>query len=77
MNKISLVSFIGLMVINPLMAAGVDVGTTDATCNNETLETYEGDVNLQANWDPNTINIKWYNNNNEITPPDWAVNFLN
>ena len=43
-----------------------------APCTNNTLETYSGNTNLQADWAPNTINIRWYNNNTLMTVQEAA-----
>ena len=37
--------------------------TNSADCKNSTLETYSGTSNLNADWEANTINLHWYNNN--------------
>ena len=44
-------------------ASGIASNTNSAPCTNNTLETYSGNSNLQADWAPNTINLRWYNNN--------------
>ena len=41
---------------------------TDAsTCTNGVLGTYTGPVDIEANFDPNTINTTWYNNGTAMT----------
>ena len=45
------------------LASGVSPTATTADCDNATLSTYSGTTNLQANWEPNTIDITWYNGN--------------
>ena len=47
----------------PAFASGINANTNSAPCTNTTLETYSGNSNLQADWAPNTINLRWYNNN--------------
>ena len=44
-------------------ASGIASNTNSAPCTNNTLETYSGNSNLQADWQPNTINLRWYNGN--------------
>ena len=47
----------------PAMASGIDATSASAPCTNNTLETYSGNTNLQADWQPNEIQLRWYNNN--------------
>ena len=44
-------------------ASGIASSANNAPCTNNTLETYSGNSNLAADWQPNTIQIRWYNNN--------------
>ncbi len=37
-----------------------------ANCKNNPLQTYSGTSNLQANWSANTIQLHWYNGDDEI-----------
>ena len=41
--------------------------TNSADCKNSTLETYSGTSNLSADWEANTINVRWYNGNTLMT----------
>jgi len=68
MKKIFFTSLAGIVFAIPLWASGIAADATGSTCTNSVLETYDGDVNLQAAWEPNTIQIKWYNGDDEITP---------
>ena len=43
--------------------SGISSNTATAPCTNNTLETYSGNSNLSADWQPNEIKLKWYNNN--------------
>ena len=52
-----------LMFSSPAFASGINANTNSAPCTNNTLETYSGNTNLQADWAPNTINLRWYNGN--------------
>ena len=42
---------------------GIASNTNSAPCTNNTLETYSGNSNLSADWQPNEIQLRWYNNN--------------
>ena len=44
-------------------ASGIASNTASAPCTNSTLETYSGNSNLAADWQPNEIQLRWYNNN--------------
>ena len=42
--------------------------TGDNMCVVDVLETYTGPANLTAQWGPNEIQLRWYNNNTQIIP---------
>ena len=44
-------------------SSGIASNAASAPCTNNTLETYSGNSNLAADWQPNTINLRWYNGN--------------
>jgi len=44
-------------------SSGIASNTNSAPCTNNTLETYSGNSNLSADWQPNEIKLRWYNNN--------------
>ena len=48
-------------------ASGIASNSASAPCTNNTLETYSGNSNLAADWQPNTINLRWYNENEKLT----------
>ena len=52
--------------------SGIASNSASAPCTNNTLETYSGNSNLTADWQPNEINIRWYNNNTLMTVQDAA-----
>ena len=52
-----------VVFVSPVFASGINTNSASAPCTNSTLETYSGNTNLQADWQPNTIQIRWYNNN--------------
>jgi len=45
------------------LASGIASNSASAPCTNNTLETYSGNSNLSADWQPNEIQLRWYNNN--------------
>ena len=47
-------------------ASGISGGTTTAPCDNATLSKYTGTANVEINWEPNVINLKWYDGDTEI-----------
>ena len=53
-------------IINPIYA-DINKNAQSATCDSNTIGTTTGPANLQAAWTANTINLKWYNGNNEIS----------
>jgi hypothetical protein len=65
MKKITLTSILALCMACPAMA-NIDKDASSATCDNATIGTTTGPANLQADWTANTINLKWYNGENEI-----------
>ena len=44
-------------------SSGIASNTNSAPCTNNTLETYSGNSNLSADWQPNEIKLRWYNGN--------------
>jgi hypothetical protein len=48
-------------------ASGVAGSATSAPCDNATLETYSGDTDLQATWEPNTIDVTWYSDGSQLS----------
>ena len=57
-----------LMMIISLPSFATDVSGGE-TCDTDVLNTDTGPVNLRAEFEPETINLKWYNGNNQITVP--------
>ena len=61
----------------PVFATGI--GATNgvanpATCDTNVLGTDVGPANLRANFDPEVINLRWYNGNNKINVPTASNN---
>ena len=46
-------------------ATGISGGTS-APCDNDTLNKYTGTANVEINWEPNTINLTWFNGDTEL-----------
>ena len=71
-----LVSFISLIVAMPLFATNPDISANeiDPSCNNSVLNTYSGSAGIEIDWEPNTINIEWYNGDQKITPSNNTAN---
>ena len=60
--KKCLILFLCLFTTDSL-ASGIASNTNSAPCTNTTLETYSGNSNLAADWQPNEIQLRWYNGN--------------
>ena len=65
MQKYAITSLIMATIAIPAMATNDLVTETNNGCDNTTLNTYDGDVNLTADWSANTINLTWYNDSAE------------
>jgi len=61
MRKFLILSLI--FFITDSLASGIASNTNSAPCTNNTLETYSGNSNLSADWQPNEIQLRWYNGN--------------
>ena len=47
---------------------GTGIGNvSSAPCDNETLSKYTGTANVEINWEPNTINLNWYDGDTKLT----------
>jgi len=62
-KQIGMICLAVFLSVSLCLASGVSPTATTADCDNATLSTYSGTTNLQANWEPNTIDITWYNGN--------------
>ena len=40
---------------------------SSAPCDNDTLNKYTGTANVEINWEPNTINLNWYDGDEKLT----------
>ena len=57
------------LFITPLFATGIDANATSADCDNATLGQYNGTANLEMDWQPNTINVRWYSDDTQLSVP--------
>ena len=55
------------LFVGDSFASGIASNTNSAPCTNTTLETYSGNSNLAADWQPNEIQLRWYNENEKLT----------
>ena len=69
-----LIFIFGLLFSAQSFATSIDSGATSAPCDNDILGQTSGTVNMEIDWQPNTINVRWYNNNTQITPTNNAAN---
>jgi len=70
MKKLCLFSVLTAMCVNAVYAADIASNATTAQCVEPTLHRYEGTANLQAQWEANTVPLRWYNNYTMINPTD-------
>ena len=47
----------------------ISASTTTVSCSDSAINTNNAPANLEINWEPNTINLHWYNGNTELTVP--------
>ena len=69
-----LVFVCGLFFVSQSFATGIDSGATNADCDSDTLGQTSGTVNMEMDWQPNTIQIRWYNGNTLINTTNGAEN---
>ena len=46
---------------------------SSAPCDNDTLAKYNGTANIEINWEPNTIQLGWYDGDQQIAGPTSCV----
>ena len=54
-------------------ASGIASNSASALCDNDTLSKYSGTANVEINWEPNTIGLKWYNGDQQVAGPTSCV----
>ena len=71
MKKLFLFSVLIAMCANSAYATtDIESDATSAQCVESTLHRYEGTANLQAQWEANTVPLRWYSNYTMINPTD-------
>jgi len=70
MKKLCLFSVLTAMCANAAYAADIASNATTAQCVEPTLHRYEGTANLQAQWEANSVSLRWYSNHTLIDPTD-------
>ena len=55
-----------LLFTTDSFASGISGSASTAPCDNDTLSKYTGTANVEINWEPNVINLKWYDGDTEI-----------
>lgn len=71
MKRVLLCLF-AFIFITDSFANGIGVLDTSAPCTNNTLSNYNGTVNAEIDWQPNTINVTWFDGNTQLDVPDAA-----
>lgn len=64
--KIFFAVLFGLFFITPIFADNTVTGSGNE-CVYDTLSTYTGPSTIKANWNPNTINLYWYSDNQRLS----------
>jgi hypothetical protein len=68
MAKKLLLLFLSLVIfISQSFATGIGAGDTTASCDNETLGQTSGTANIEVDWVPNTIAIRWYDGDTRLS----------
>ncbi len=57
---------ISLLISAPLFATDIPSSASTADCKHTPLQVYSGTSNLEAGWQANTIQLHWYNGDDEI-----------
>ena len=55
----------------PTFATGINGAS--APCDNATLAKYTGTADIEINWEPNVIGLKWYNGDQQVAGPTSCV----
>ena len=67
MKKLLPLFLFAFVFINDSFASGIATNTNSAPCDNATLSQYNGTADIEINWEPNTIGLKWYNGDQQIS----------
>ena len=73
-KQIGTICFTIFLLIFPAFATDPDIDTATASCSDDVFNSNTGPVNIEVNWEPNEINLRWYNNNTLITTSNNASN---
>ena len=67
-QRIFIISTFIIALVYPSFATTPDIAAnaTSASCTDSALNTNNGPANIEVNWEPNTIELHWYNRNTEI-----------
>ena len=67
-QRIFIISTFIIALVYPSFATTPDIAAnaTSASCTDSALNTNNGPANIEVNWEPNTIELHWYNGNTEI-----------
>ena len=60
---------ISILISAPLFATDIPSSASTADCKYSPLQVYSGQSNLEAGWQANTIQLHWYNGDDELTVP--------
>ena len=52
--------------VSPAFASGINANTNSAPCDNATLSKYTGTADIEIDWEPNVIGLKWYDGESEL-----------
>jgi len=70
MKKFCMCLFGILFACNAYATTDIPSTATTGDCDESTLGTYSGSVDLEIKWEPNTIPIRWYNGNSSVQSTD-------
>ena len=66
--------FLLLLMIFTTESFATGIGNVaTAPCDNATLSKYTGTADIEINWEPNTIGLKWFNGDQQIAGPTSCV----
>ena len=57
------------LFVGDSFATGISGNVSSAPCDNATLDKYTGTANVEINWEPNTINLTWYDGDMQLNVP--------
>ena len=75
MKKFLMVVFGMLFLCNAYATTDIAADATTGDCDATTLGTYSGSADFEIKWEPNTIPIRWYDNNTAIQNAQNTCNY--